>query len=65
MKTYHVESTIQRDGTIVLPKEVASQLQHHRVRSTLIDIETLQKDRLKIIQDITQHYYNIVDEPDL
>ncbi len=65
MKTYHVESTIQKDGTIVLPKNVASQLQHRRVRLTLIDVETLQKDRLKIFKEIIRHYQSIVDEPDL
>lgn len=65
MKTYNVETAIRRDGTIRLPREVASQLQDHRVRLTLIDVETLHQDRLKIFQDITQHYQSIVDEPDL
>jgi hypothetical protein len=65
MKTYHLESTIQQDGVIVLPKDVAFQLQHHRVRLTLIDVETLEKDRLKIFQDIIHHYQSIDDEPEL
>jgi hypothetical protein len=65
MKTYHGEIAIRRDGTIRLPQEIVSQFQDHRVRFTLIDVETLQQDRLKIFQEITQHYQSIVDELDL
>ncbi|MBN2266898.1 MAG: hypothetical protein JW725_00970 [Candidatus Babeliaceae bacterium] len=65
MRTYHMETAIRRDGTIRLPQEVASQFHEHRVRITVIDVETLQQDRLKIFQDMTTHYQNISDEPDL
>ncbi len=65
MRTYNMETAVRRDGTIRLPQEVASQFQEHRVRVTVIDVETLQQDRLKIFQDITRHYQSITDEPDL
>jgi len=60
-----METAIRRDGTIRLPQEVASQFQEHRVRVTIIDVETLQHDRLKIFQDIRMHYKSVTDEPDL
>lgn len=65
MRTYNMETAIRRDGTIQLPQEVVSQFQEHRVRVTVIDVETLQHDRIKIFQDITRHYQSITDEPDL
>ena len=65
MKTYQLQPLVNGDGSIVLPKEIKTQLRKHWVRLTLIDLETLQKNPVKILKEITQAYNHISDEPDL
>lgn len=64
MKTYQFESIIEENGTIVLPKEMKD-LHKHRVRLILVDLETLQQNPVKLLEEITREYTQIVDEPDL
>jgi hypothetical protein len=65
MKTYQFESIIEQNGTIELPQEIKAQLTQHRVKLTLIDLDTLRKDPVALLKKITHHYTQIVDEPDL
>jgi hypothetical protein len=65
MQQYQFESIIEHNGTIVLPQEIKTRLKRHRVRLTLIDLETLRTDPVTLLEEITRHYTRIVDEPDL
>ena len=65
MQQYEFESMIENNGTIVLPQELTTRLKSHRVKLTLIDLDSLQNDPVKLLDEITQHYTHIVDEPDL
>jgi tRNA G46 methylase TrmB len=64
MKTYQFESIIDENGTIVLPTDMKA-LTHHRVRLTLVDLDTLQHNPVTLLQEMTQAYTQIVDEADL
>ncbi len=64
MKTYQFESIIEENGTIVLPKEMKA-LKKHRVRLILVDLDTLRQNPVKLLQEITHEYTQIVDEADL
>ncbi|MGR3177184.1 MAG: hypothetical protein ACUZ8E_03900 [Candidatus Anammoxibacter sp.] len=64
MKTYQFESIIEENGTIVLPKEI-KKLKKHRIKLTLVDLETIQQNPVKLLHEITQKYNNIVDESEL
>jgi hypothetical protein len=61
MKMYQFESMIEENGTIVVPQEIKA-LKHHRVRRILVDLDTLQQNPVKLLQDITREYTQIVDE---
>ncbi len=65
METYQFESLIEDNGTIVLPGEIKKKLHKHRVRLILVDLETLRQNPVKLLEEITQEYTRIVDEPDL
>ncbi|MCP4682754.1 MAG: hypothetical protein GY864_10510 [Desulfobacterales bacterium] len=65
METYQFESIIEDNGTIVLPGEIKKKLNKHRVRLMLVDLETLRRNPVELLEEITQEYTHIVDEPDL
>ncbi len=64
MKTYQFESVVDENGAIVLPGEMKA-LSKHRVRLTLVDLETSQQNPVKLLEDITNEYVQITDEADL
>jgi hypothetical protein len=65
MQHYQFESMVEQNGTIVVPREITQRLQHHRVQLTIVDLESIRPDPVKLLQEITHHYTQIVDEPDL
>lgn len=65
MKTYQLNAIVEENGSIVLPQNITRTLKKHRVHLTLIDLETLRQDPVKLLQEITGRYRRIVDEPDL
>ena len=64
MKTYQFESIIQDNGCIFLP-EYMKKLKSHHVKLTLVDLEPVSDDPVKILADITRKYAAISDEKDL
>ncbi len=64
MKTYQFESIVDENGIIVLPPEMKV-LSKHRVHLTLVDLETPRQNSVKLLEDITRAYAQIVDESDL
>jgi len=64
MRTYQFESIIQDNGCIFLP-EYMKDLKAHHVKLTLVDMEPISCDPVKILADITRKYNAITDEKDL
>ncbi len=65
MQLYQFESIIENNGTIVLPREITTQLKKHRVKLTLVDLDVIRHNPVKLLEEITDHYTQILDEPDL
>ncbi len=65
MKTYELNAIVEENGSIQLPKEVTQNLKKHRVHLKLVDLDALKRDPIQLLQEITQQYNAIVDEPDL
>lgn len=63
MKTYKFESVIQDGGVIRLPNYMRK-LKKHRVKLTIVDLETVSDSPIDLLADITQKYAN-VNETDL
>ena len=64
VKTYQLDSIIQENGVILLPKHLYP-LQKHRVRLIVIDLEPSQLDSVSLLSEITQKYAAITDEDEL
>ncbi|MBU0580066.1 MAG: hypothetical protein KKA19_02725 [Candidatus Margulisbacteria bacterium] len=64
MNTYQFESVIEDKGIIVLPEQMKS-LHKHRVRLTLIDLDTFVPDPVQQLTQITRKYLAITDEAEL
>lgn len=58
---YNIESVVDEDGTIHLPKS----FQKHRVKLVVYDLEAIHRDPVEYFQQIVQNYNRITDEPDL
>jgi len=63
MRTYQFESTIQGNGTILLPAFL-NNLKNRRMKFILIDPNQWQKNPVKRLKEITRQYNNL-DEPDI
>jgi len=63
MKTYQFESTIQGNGTILLPTFL-NNLRNRRVKCILIDPDQWQNNPVERLQEITRQYKSL-DEPDI
>jgi len=64
IKTYQLDSIIQENGVIMLPKYLYP-LQKHRVRLFVIDLESSQPDPVSLLNEITLKYAAISDEDEL
>ena len=58
---YHLESIVNDDGTVHLPKS----LQKHKVKLVVYDLEQIRQNPLEYFKTIAQNYSAITDEPDL
>lgn len=58
---YQLESVVNEDGTVHLPK----QLQKHRVKLVVYDLDAIRKDPVDYFKQIVKNYSEIHDEPDL
>ena len=63
MRTYQIESVIDEHGIIVLPDGMKN-LQKHRVKLIIVDLEAGYADPVDFLGDITDKYSNI-NEDDL
>ncbi len=64
IKTYQLDSVIQENGVIVLPKHMYP-LHKHRVRLIVIDLEPSQSDPVSLLNEITHEYMTITDEDEI
>ncbi len=60
-QAYHLESVVNDDGAIYLPRH----LQKHRVKLVVYDLDTIRQDPVAYFTRIVQNYSALVDEPDL
>ena len=63
MRTYRLESIIEDNGVIILPKSMRN-LKKHRVKLIVVDLEPDNDSPVNLLADITQKYAS-VDEEDL
>lgn len=63
MKTYQFESIIQPNGSIILPRHM-NRLKTHRVKLTLVDLESTCDNPANVLAEIIKRYATI-DESDL
>ncbi len=64
IRTYQIDSVIQENGVIMLPKYMYP-LHKHRVRLIVIDLEPSQPDPVSLLNEITQKYATVTDEDEL
>lgn len=58
---YYIESVVNEDGTINLPKA----LQKHKVKLVVYDLESIRNNPVEYFKRVVQNYSAITDEPDL
>jgi len=61
MKTYQFELVIGQGGIIVLPREMRN-LEKHRVKLTVVDLDMSQNSPLEMLEEITQKYAAIKED---
>ncbi len=55
MKTYQFESRVEESGVIVLPQYMEN-LKRHRVKLTVVDLESAPVSPCKLLTEITERY---------
>lgn len=61
MKTYQFESVIGQGGVIVLPREMKN-LEKHRVKLTVVDLDASQNSPVELLDEITKKYIAIQED---
>ncbi len=61
MKTYQFESVVEENGVIVLPQAMKN-LEKHRVKLTVVDLEPSPVNPCKLLTEITERYIAAEEE---